>query len=136
MVRKTQNKINLTPLPPPPTQKKNFSGNFKDCWDFQKNHAAVTSCTKLETCVNSFFSIRIFFHQHRQFTGQQGKGGEHLSFHSTTSTHSWTSRHLFATLHLRWLSHILIAPLVLTRLLLDEIYHLIELPIDWLKMWC
>ena len=29
----------------------------------------------------------------------------------------------------------LIAPLVFTRLLLDENYHLIELPIDWLMMW-
>ena len=28
----------------------------------------------------------------------------------------------------------LIAPLVFTRLLLDEIYHLIELPFDWLMM--
>ena len=31
---------------------------------------------------------------------------------------------------------LLIAPLVFTRLLLDEIYHLIELPFDWLMMWC
>ena len=29
-----------------------------------------------------------------------------------------------------------IAPLVFTRLLLDEIYHLIELPFDWLMIWC
>ena len=29
----------------------------------------------------------------------------------------------------------LIAPLVFTRLLLDEIYHLIELLFDWLMMW-
>ena len=35
-----------------------------------------------------------------------GKGGDHLLFHSTTSTSSWTFRHLFATLHVRWLSHI------------------------------
>ena len=27
------------------------------------------------------------------------------------------------------------APLVFTRLLLNEIYHLIELPFDWLMMW-
>ena len=25
-----------------------------------------------------FFSIRVFFHRHSQFTGQQGKGGDHL----------------------------------------------------------
>ena len=53
-----------------------------------------------------FFSIRIFFHGHWRLTGQQGKGGDHLLFHSTTSTRSRTFRHLFATLHVRWLSHI------------------------------
>ena len=36
----------------------------------------------------------------------------------------WDDYHMF-----------LIAPLVFTRLLLDEIYHLIELPFDWLMMW-
>ena len=36
-----------------------------------------------------------------------------------------------------WDDHIfLIATLVFTRLLLDEIYHLIELLFDWLMMWC
>ena len=30
----------------------------------------------------------------------------------------------------------LIKPLVFTNLLLDKIYHLIELPFDWLMMWC
>ena len=54
----------------------------------------------------NFFSIRVFFHRHRRFTGQQGKGGNHLLFHSTTSTCSWALRHLFATLHVRWLSSI------------------------------
>ena len=39
----------------------------------------------------------------------QGNGGNHLLFHSTTSTCSRTFRHLFATLHERWLS-LLIAP--------------------------
>ena len=53
-----------------------------------------------------FFSIRVFFHRHWRFTGQQGKGQVHLLFHSTTSTLLWTLRHLFATLHVRWLSHI------------------------------
>ena len=38
--------------------------------------------------------------------GQQGKGGDYLLFHSTTSTYSRTLRHLFATLHVRWLSRI------------------------------
>ena len=49
---------------------------------------------------------RVFFHGHWRLTGQQGKRGDHLLFHSTTSTRSRTFRHLFATLHVRWLSHI------------------------------
>ena len=49
----------------------------------------------------SGFSFRLWW-----FSGQQGKGGDHLLFHSTTSTRSRTLRHLFATLHVRWLSHI------------------------------
>ena len=53
----------------------------------------------------SFFSIRVFFHKHWRLTEQQVKGGDHLLFHSTTSTRSWTFRHLFATLHVRRLSH-------------------------------
>ena len=70
-----------------------------------------------------FFSIRIFFHRHWRLTGQQGKGGDHLLFHSTlppAHEHSdiylqlcmWDDYHIF-----------LIAPLVFTRLLLDEIYQ-------------
>ena len=51
-----------------------------------------------------FFSIRVFFHGHWRLTGQQGKGGDLLLFHSTTSTRSRTFRHLFTTLHVRWLS--------------------------------
>ena len=54
----------------------------------------------------NFFSIRVCFHGHRRFTGQQGKGGNHFLSHSTTSTDSRIFRHLFATLHVRWLSHI------------------------------
>ena len=53
-----------------------------------------------------FFSIRVFFHRHWQFTGQQEKGEDHLLFHSTISTCSRTLRQLFATLHVRWLSTI------------------------------
>ena len=81
------------------------------------------------------FSQIIFFHGYWRLTGQQRNGGDHLLFHSTTSIHSQTIRHLFATLHVRWLSDIFNpAPLVSTKLLLDEIYHLIELPFDWLMM--
>ena len=38
---------------------------------------------------------------------------------------AWDDYHIF-----------LIAPLVFTRLKLDDIYHLIELLFDWLIMWC
>ena len=78
------------------------------------------------------FFYQGLLHRHWRFTGQQGKGGKHLLFHSSTSTRSRTLRHLFATSHVRWLSRILIATLVFTRLLLDEIYHLIELLFEWL----
>ena len=50
-------------------------------------------------------------------------------FHSLTNIHfqlcMWAYYHIF-----------LIKPLLFTRLLLDEIYHLIELPFYWLTMWC
>ena len=52
------------------------------------------------------FFYKVFFHRHWRLTGQQGKGGDHLLFHSTTSTRSQTFRHLFAIVHVRWLSHI------------------------------
>ena len=64
-----------------------------------------------------------------------GEGTRPSLFHSATSTRSQKFRHILSTLYVRWLSHILIAPLVFTRLLLNEIvttllnYHLI----DW---WC
>ena len=79
-----------------------------------------------------------FFYQSFLLTdtndSEDRKGGDHLLFHSTTSTSSRTFRHLFATLHVRWLSRIFnrIVTLVFTRLLLAGIYHLIELPFDWL----
>ena len=66
-------------------------------------------CSKLLVSndqMNNFFFYQGFLHRHWQFTGQKGKGGEHLLFHSTTSTRSRTLRHLFETLHVRWLSRI------------------------------
>ena len=56
----------------------------------KKNHINLT-----------FFSIRAFFHRHWQLTGQQGKGGDYILFHSTTSTGSQTFRHLFAAMRMR-----------------------------------
>ena len=95
-----------------------FSAKFSKYSTFQKS-------AQLSKGINSFFiSIRAFFHGHWRLTGRQGKGKDHLLFHSTisirsqrfrhlfvlfhstTSTRSQTFRHLFATLHLRWLSHI------------------------------
>ena len=61
---------------------------------------------ELQQSVLLFFSISVFFHGHWRLTGQQGKGGDHLSFHSTTSNLSRTFTHLFATFHVRWLPHI------------------------------
>ena len=100
--------------------------SFYTLWKYQK--------TSVSLIVFTFsFSIRVFFRRHWRFTGQQGKGGDHLLFHSTTSTHPRTLWYLFATLRARRLLRILqIATLVFIRLLLDdEIYHLIELPFDW-----
>ena len=82
-----------------------------------------------------FFSIKIFFYGHWQLTGQQGKEGP--IFYSTLPL---PPAHEHSDIYLQLCTcggyHIVfIAMLVLTRLLLDEIYHLIELLFDWRKMW-
>ena len=82
-----------------------------------------------------FFSVNVFFTDTDDSQGS--RGGEGNIFYSTLpllSAHEhwdiylqlcmWDEYHVF-----------LIATLVFTRLLLDEIYHLIELPFDWLMMW-
>ena len=83
------------------------------------------------------FKLQVFFLSgfssqtlHWRFTGQQRKGGNHLLFHSTTSTDSRTLRHLFATLHVRLLSRIFNRNACVYQA--DEIYHFIELPFEWL----
>ena len=79
-----------------------------------------------------FFSIRVFFHRHWRFTGQQGKEG--YFFYSTLPPPP-TYEHWDIYLQLcMWDDYyvFLITTLVFTRLLLNEIYHLIELPFDWL----
>ena len=79
-----------------------------------------------------FFFYQGFLHRYWRFTGQQGKGGDHLLFHSTTSTRSRTLR-IYLQLCMWDDYHVfLITTLVFTRLLLDEIYHLIELTFEWL----
>ena len=77
--------------------------------DFRLSRLLISSSQLIKSNVDKkaiFFSIRVFFHGHWWLTEQQGKGGDHFLFHSTTSTRSRTFRHLFATLHVRWLSHI------------------------------
>ena len=82
-----------------------------------------------------FFSIRIFFHRHWQFTGQQGKRRDHALFFSVTTTRLWAFRHLFATLHVRWLppifNRIACNYQVATRRVLPSYW--ITILIDW---WC
>ena len=81
-----------------------------------------------------FFFYQGFPHRHWRFTGQQGKGGNHHLFYSTTSTRSRTLRHLFATLHVKWLSRIFNrnACVCQTRFTTLSNYHLS----DWLMMQC
>ena len=65
--------------------------------------------------------------------GSKGRAGNHLSFQSTsTSTRSRTLKHLFATLHLRWLLRIFNRNACVYQTVLDGIYHIIELPFEWL----
>ena len=58
------------------------------------------------------FFLVYFFYQGFFFTDtddpqdSREREGNHLLFHSTTSTRSQIFGHLFATLHVRWLSHI------------------------------
>ena len=79
-----------------------------------------------------FFSIRVFFHRHWLFTGQQGK----TIFYSNLPL---PLAHKHSDIYLQlciWDEYqvFLIASLVFTRQLLNEIYRLIELPFDWLMM--
>ena len=102
--------------------------NFKpESYCFERNYRIW--------CLNFFF---FFFYQgflsqtlttHR--TAGEGRGPSFIplyQFHPLTNIYlqlcMWDDYHIF-----------LIAPLVFTRLLLDENCHLIELPFDWLMMW-
>ena len=79
--------------------------------NFNKNEAE----TKMENPIHSFFYYQGFLQRHWRFTGQRGRRGDHLLFHSNTSTRSQTFRHLFGTLHVRWLHVFLIATLMYFR---------------------
>ena len=69
---------------------------------------------------------------------QESRGREGTIFYSTLPL-PLAHGHSDIYLHLcMWDDHhvFLIASLVFTRLLLSEIYHRVELPFDWLMMWC
>ena len=80
-----------------------------------------------------FFSISVFFTDTDDSQDSRGREGvDHLLFHSTTPP-----AHELSDIYLQlWMwddYHVfLIATLVFIRLLLHEIYHLIELPLEWL----
>ena len=74
-----------------------------------------------------FFSIRVFFTDTDDSQDIRGPSFIPL-YHFHPLTNIQTFRHLCATLHVRWLSHVFNC--TASRLLLDDIYHLIELPFD------
>ena len=56
----------------------------------------VTESVASKASAVFFFFIRVLIHRHTgRLTGQQGTGGDHFLFHSTTSARSRTFRHLF-----------------------------------------
>ena len=62
---------------------------------------------KIQNSANTLFFLSGFsFTDTDNSQDSWGREGDHLLFHSTTSTRSRTLRHLFATLHVRWLSRI------------------------------
>ena len=105
---------------------------------FHKKESAITRCPLYNMSAidrfdcNFFFSIRVFFTDTDDSQGSRGREG--TIFYSTLPlppAHEhwdiylqlcmWDDYHVF-----------LIATLEFTRLLLDEIYHVIELPFEWL----
>ena len=70
-----------------------------------------------------FFSTRLFIHRQQRLTKQQCKGGGHLYFSvPLLTTLNYSDFRILDDSHV-----FLIAPLVTTRLLLDEIRHLFEI---------
>ena len=79
---------------------------FSNVFRGYRNWTLAWNRSKVNLIENIYFFLSGFsFADKWQLTGQQGKGGDHLLFHSTTSTRSRIFRHLFVTLHVRWLSH-------------------------------
>ena len=96
-----------------------------------------SECGKIRTRKNSVF----FFYQgflSRTLTiyriAEEGRGTIFYSTLPLPPAHEHSDIHLQLC---KWDDYhiFLIAPLVFTRLLLDEIYYLIELPFDWLMIW-
>ena len=86
----------------------------------------------IENLLSNFFSIRLFFSQTLTIYRTAGEEKiDYFLFHCTTSSRSQTFRYLFATLRVRWQSHIFNSNACIYQTA-NEIYHLIELPFDWL----
>ena len=86
----------------------------------------------IENLLSNFFSIRLFFSQTLTIYRTAGEEKiDYFLFHCTTSSRSQTFRYLFATLRVRWQSHIFNSNACIYQTA-NDIYHLIELPFDWL----
>ena len=101
---------------------------LKPLWNFGIYNINMVNISR-KTYEKFFFSVSVFFTD----DSQGSRGGEGNIFYSTLpllSAHEhwdiylqlcmWDECHVF-----------LIAPIVFTRQLLDEIYHLIEWPFEW-----
>ena len=127
--------------------------NFRGKWKFPKSKRGgkeklwplrpmdllnlIRNC--LRTLNNAIFLSGISFTD--TYDSQEGRGREGTIFYSTLLLYHPPLAHEHSDIYLQLCTwddyHIfLIPPLVYTRLLLDEIYHLIELPFHWLMMWC
>ena len=91
-----------------------------------------------EQVIRSFLVLFFFFYSFMDTDDlQDSRGWEGTIFYSTLPlSPAHEHSHIYLQLYMSDDNHIfLIAPLVFTRLLLDEIYHLIELLFDILMMW-
>ena len=113
----------------------NLTFKFMPPWPTEIAMMLHRSLFKEKVFILVFFSIGVFFQWHWRLTEQLGQGKDHFLFHSTTSTRTRTFRYCLQLCTWDDYHIFLITPRVFTELPLDENYHLIELPFDWL-MWC
>ena len=105
-------------------------------WNYRLQKAGLLKSVKIPLSEHFFFFLSGFYFTETD-DSQDWRGREGTIFYFTlplppAHEHSdiylqlcmWDDYHIF-----------LIASFVFTRLLLDEIYRLIELPFDWLMMW-